>query len=129
MANVSETRIAPSIGASIISWAPGFAMHGLLIENPSGWWLLIQPGNYWVPPYTFGWRQSLDGINAVSISSNPGPGNLVSSNTGQPFIATAQTESVSDTAGYTTLAPLPLTITRWSTSHPISIMHKRTIIA
>lgn len=106
--SLNTTRISPR-GVSIVAWAPGYHVYGITVDNPSGWWLLISPGDYYVPPFTFGWRQYLNGVTSVSIRCVDGPGALQSQDIGNPITVVVSAAKVDNSAGYTTLGPGAIT--------------------
>lgn len=83
---------APAANAGLTAWSPSFLANGLIIDNPSSAWLLVSPGNYYVPPYTFGWRRPLPGVGSITILYVAPPNGL------QPLYGGAAAQATADEA-------------------------------
>lgn len=74
-------------------------IRSVLIDNPSGSWLLLRPTNDYIPPYTIGWvRSFIGGVASVDIVYEA-PSGQVSTLQGDPAIVVLDTEIVADSAG------------------------------
>jgi len=94
------------VGVSITGWSPGYLVYGVIIDNPSGFWLQLNPTLRYVPPMTFGWRASLNGTLSVDVLAVPGTvAGLASLPTGDPISITLTDTPVSDSAGMYLVAP------------------------
>lgn len=84
----------PAIGV------PGIEqIRGVLIDNPSGSWLLLRPTNDYIPPYTLGFARSfLGGVTHVDILYRS-PSGQVSTTDGDAPTIILDSEPVSDTPG------------------------------
>lgn len=74
-------------------------VRGVLIDNPSGAWLLLRPTNDYIPPYTLGWARSfVGGVASVDLVYQA-PAGQVSTLQGDPAVLVLDTEPVPDSAG------------------------------
>lgn len=89
---IGTNRLALSI--------PGVAqIRSVLIDNPSGAWLLLRPTNDYIPPYVIGWvRQFIGGVTSVDILFQA-PSGQIGTQQGDPPIVVLDTEAVPDSAG------------------------------
>ena len=69
---------------------PGFLIRGVTVDNPSGSWVLLQPTNQFIAPFTFGWSSTLlPGSQVISASYVIGPTGQAISTFGQPAVSTS----------------------------------------
>lgn len=92
-----------SLGTALPSFSPGFVVYGIVIDNDTGNWLGITPGNYIVPPWTYGWSQPLGGTQSVSLSILAGPSIIPSVNAGTFVRALFTEERVPQSNGFTAI--------------------------
>ena len=107
---------------------PGFTIYGIVVDNPCGTWLLLEPLHLYVPPYTIGWRYSpMPGVRNLSLEYTSGPsqfgimGQPVSAQK-EPTILQVYASSVGWSPGitYIDMAP-PLNVTVASTTLNLGI--------
>ena len=73
-------------GVDLVGFNPGFLIHAIEINNPTGSWLLVAKQMY-LPPYTFQWVQGFhSGLSSVSVLFTNGPSGQASSLVGGPVI-------------------------------------------
>lgn len=89
-------RNAPAIAIPGVS-----QIRGVLIDNPSGAWLLLRPSNDYIPPYTIGFARSFDGaMSSISIEfPSSGPAGQVTTFAGDAPIVVLDSEPVGNNAG------------------------------
>lgn len=80
-------------------------IRGVLIDNPSGAWLLLRPTNDYIPPYTLGFARSfVGGVASVDVSYQS-PAGQVSTLAGDPATIILDTEPVPDSSGSSSGTP------------------------
>lgn len=94
-------------------------IRGALIDNPSGSWLLIQPGNTYIAPYTIGVALTFPGgITSLSVLYGDGPAGQVSTLQGDPPVIQLDTQPVEPSAGTASgaafIAGFTPQLTRWT---------------
>lgn len=93
----------------------GQAVSGIIIDNPSGDWLLVQPGNnLFVPPYQMGWAHSFlpttASVNVLATTFGAAralpPAGQVSTLQGDPYTVKLYDEPVGESNGVSVLPPI-----------------------
>lgn len=100
-----------ALGTDLQSFSPGFVAYGIIVDNDTGNWLLITPGNYIVPPWTYGWSQPLNGTQAVSVIVQPGPTIIPSVNLGTFVRLLLTEERVPQSNGFTAVTSASISST------------------
>lgn len=109
---LSALKTVP-VGVDVQAFAiPGAnQIAGILVDNPSGDWLLIQPGNnVYVPPYTIGWAHSFlpttVSVNVLATTFGAAralpPAGQVSTLQGDPVTIRLYDEPIQDSNGTAT---------------------------
>lgn len=81
---------------------PGVSqIRGVLIDNPSGAWLLLRPSNDYIPPYTIGFARSFSAAMASVAVEFPatGPAGQVTTFAGDEPIVVLDSDPVGNNAG------------------------------
>lgn len=79
---------------------PSGEARGIVIDNPSGSWLLVTPLHDYVPPYTMQWSRDFPmTVASATIRYVDGPASQVSTQQGDPFTAWLDSDPVGASAG------------------------------
>jgi hypothetical protein len=101
--NLQWERFSLPVGQDLFSRSPttGFQIANIQIDNTSGSWLTINPGNFLVPPYTLGWATNLiPSANSVDVIYTDGPAGLSSSTSaGSPINISLYNEPLGNLPG------------------------------
>lgn len=102
---LSDARIVP-VDQNLLSWEPGFSINGIAIDNNTGNWLRISAGNmagdFFVPPFCYGWQQKVVGARSLTMRVWPGPATLPSvAGEGDAVKVFATAETLRTSIGYT----------------------------
>lgn len=84
---------------------PGVSqIRGVLIDNPSGAWLLLMPTRDYIPPYTIGFSRSFEGGHASIdiLFPSAGPAGEVTTFAGDPPLVVLDDEPVGNSVGAST---------------------------
>lgn len=98
-----------AVGQTLPNFSPGFVAYGILIDNDTGNWLVITPGTFIVPPWTYGWSQPLNGTQSVSINLLAGPSIIPSVNLGTYVHLTVTEDRVPQSNGFTAVTAANIT--------------------
>jgi hypothetical protein len=104
----AERILAP--GANLPAWAPGFHVFRYVIDNASGYWLLVD-NTTWIPPFTFGFDTSLDvaGPSIAYTATLTGPTGIAAPGGGTNVrIVVFDEPADTSSRGYTTLEPVTI---------------------
>jgi hypothetical protein len=109
----SDARVVP-VDKRLDRWEPGFPIYGIAIDNNTGNWLRVTSGNFagdfFVPPYCYGWQQQVIGARAVTVFPWDGPATLPSiPSTGDQVKVFVTEERIRTSIGYTTQVAATIT--------------------
>lgn len=109
-----------SAGSELKSFSAGFFCYGIVINNDTGNWLIVN-GTWIVPPWTYGWSQPLPGTKAISITLLPGP-SIIPSVGGGTFVTYVLTEDhLSQSNGYTAVNSTSISAGTVTVSGPVTV--------
>ena len=89
-----------AVGSDLISATMQLPIHGIVIDNPCGGWLYIVEANDFCPPYTLQWSRDLEyAASAITIRYGQAPAGQVSTQQGDPYTLTMDSEFVGNSPG------------------------------
>lgn len=111
-ATFRSVAVGDNQGGGIAAMQEGFLIRGVVIDNPSGSWVVLKPTLQYIPPYTFGWSTNIvPGQQVMGAAYIDGPvGNQPSSKAGLPVVIYLYDIQVGNQAGYTFVDTNPDTL-------------------